>query len=190
MAVSKLVSFLELHPHPEGGFFKETFRDDSFRLHTSSLPPHYKVDRSVSTAIYFLLPTGSISRLHRIPSAEVWHFYQGDPLTVLEIDEQGHVKHTILGADLEAGQRLQYTVPPLVWFGAYPTKDVETVSADGCTIVKAPPRDAEQHFSLVGCTVAPAFEFDDFEMAERSQLVALFPHAKACIELLTDPDSN
>jgi predicted cupin superfamily sugar epimerase len=81
MGVQKLKQALNLQPHPEGGFYAETFRDDSVKLLTSSLPPHFKVGRPVSTAIYFLLPTGSKSRMHLIPSAEVWHFYSGEPLT-------------------------------------------------------------------------------------------------------------
>eukprot|EP00250_Pteridium_aquilinum_P033801 c6331_g1_i1 orf=142-717(+) len=191
MEVSKLVSSLQLLPHPEGGFYKETFRDESVRLSTSSLPPQYKVDRPASTAIYYLLPSGNISKLHRLPSAEVWHFYAGEPLTVMEINNEGHVKHTILGSDLEAGQLLQHTVPPLVWFGAYPTKDVESVKDNGCSLVKAATtRDSQHHFSLVGCTVAPAFQFEDSEMARRSTLCTLFPHAKECIEFLTAADED
>ncbi|KAH7296155.1 hypothetical protein KP509_26G011500 [Ceratopteris richardii] len=191
MQVSKLVQSLQLLPHPEGGFYKETFRDHSVQLSTSVLPHQYKVDRPVSTAIYYLLPSGCISKLHRLPSAEVWHFYLGDPLTVLEINEEGHVKHTVLGPNLEAGQVLQHTVPPLVWFGAYPTKDVELVKDCGCAIVKvAEAKDPEHHFSLVGCTVAPAFQFADSEMAKRSILCVQFPHAKDCIEFLTSADDE
>ncbi|KAI5083913.1 hypothetical protein GOP47_0000082 [Adiantum capillus-veneris] len=191
MQVSRLVQSLQLLPHPEGGFYKETFRDDSVHLATSSLPPQYKVDRPVSTAIYYLLPAGNVSKLHRLPAAEVWHFYLGEPLTVMEISDDGHVKHTVLGQDLEAGQVLQHTVPPLVWFGAYPTKDVQLVKDGGCCLVKAEmSRDSEHHFSLVGCTVSPAFQFEDSEMAKRSVLCTLFPHAKECIRFLTAADED
>lgn len=187
MGVQKLIEALNLQPHPEGGFFAETFRDDSVQLSTSSLPSHFKVGRSVSTAIYFLLPTGSKSRMHIIPSAEVWHFYSGDPLTVLEVDQNGNVKHTILGHDIEAGQVPQYVVPPRVWFGAYPTNDYK-VDAKSGTIETLPVKDAQQNYSLVGCTVAPGFQFEDFEMAKRSDLISLYPGAKSAIELLTDPE--
>jgi hypothetical protein len=82
MTVKEICKLLDLQPHQEGGFFKETFRDSDIVLSTDSLPPRYKVARPVSTAIYFLLPTGAVSRLHRIPCAEVWHFYASEPLTV------------------------------------------------------------------------------------------------------------
>nr|AAM62957.1 unknown [Arabidopsis thaliana] len=80
---SEIVGKLNLRAHQEGGFFAETFRDSSVFLSTSQLPPTFKVDRAVSTSIYFLLPSGSVSRLHRIPMAETWHFYLGEPLTVI-----------------------------------------------------------------------------------------------------------
>jgi predicted cupin superfamily sugar epimerase len=107
----------------------------------------------------------------------------------MEIDNEGRVKHTILGSDVNAGQALQHVVPPLVWFGAYPTYDVASVSDDGQTIVRSEgTKDPEHNFSLVGCTVAPAFQFEDSEMAKRSVLSSLFPHAKDCVEFLTDAD--
>ena len=107
----------------------------------------------------------------------------------MEINDEGHVKHTILGSDVNAGQMLQYVVPPLVWFGAYPTNDVDSVSDDGLSIVRSEKtKDPECNFSLVGCTVAPAFQFEDSEMAKCSVLSRLFPHAKNCIEFLTDAD--
>uniref|UniRef100_A0A0D6R563 DUF985 domain-containing protein n=1 Tax=Araucaria cunninghamii TaxID=56994 RepID=A0A0D6R563_ARACU len=183
-----IATLLDLQPHPEGGFFKETLRDVSINLPKSSLPPEYKVDRPISTSIYFLLPSGSVSLLHRIPCAETWHFYMGEPLTVFELEGDGGVKQTVLGPDLGAGQKLQYTVPPFVWFGSYPTKDMESFSDDGSLLVKAPPRDSEMHYSLVGCTCAPAFQFQDFELAKRSELLAISPIAKPFIEYLTHAD--
>ncbi|KAL5572329.1 hypothetical protein UlMin_021926 [Ulmus minor] len=185
---SEIVAKLNLNPHPEGGFYFETFRDDSILLSESQLPPEYKVDRAVSTCIYFLLPSGNVSKLHRIPCAETWHFYLGEPITVLELNKDGQVKLTCLGPDLVGGnQQPQYTVPPNVWFGAFPTKDF-SVSPDG-TLLKAAPRDGERHYSLVGCTCAPAFQFQDFELAKCSELVSLFPHHEPLISLLTLPDS-
>ncbi|KAH9300607.1 hypothetical protein KI387_012190 [Taxus chinensis] len=181
-------SLLELQPHQEGGYFKETFRDASVTLTKSNLPPQYKVDRPISTAIYFLLGSGDVSLLHRIPCAETWHFYMGEPLTVFELDPNGGVKHTVLGPDLAAGQMMQYSVPPYVWFGSYPTKDIESFSDDGSLLVKAPPRDPEMHYSLVGCTCAPAFQFEDFELAKRSELLPVNSIAKPFIEYLTHDD--
>ncbi|CAI9297533.1 unnamed protein product [Lactuca saligna] len=186
---SEVVGKLNLKPHPEGGFFSETFRDTSITLSTSQLPPEYKVDRPISTAIYFLLPSGSVSHLHRIPSAETWHFYLGEPLTILEIDEKdGSLKLTCIGQDISENQLLQYTVPPNVWFGAFPTKDYEISSSTDNVVVKNAPRNAEEHFSLVGCTVAPAFQFEDFVLAKRSELVSRFPSHESLISLIAFED--
>ncbi|KAJ4834723.1 hypothetical protein Tsubulata_007679 [Turnera subulata] len=183
-----IVKKLNLQPHPEGGFYSETFRDKSIVLSTSHLPTSYKVDRPVSTSIYFLVPSGNVSLLHRIPCAETWHFYLGEPLTVLELNEaDGKVKLTCLGSDLtEDNQQPQYTVPPNVWFGSFPTKDY-IISPDGA-VVKAAPKDPERHYSLVGCTCAPAFQFEDFELGKRSELLSHFPKYEAIISLLTLPD--
>ncbi|KAK9275366.1 hypothetical protein L1049_022630 [Liquidambar formosana] len=107
---------------------------------------------------------------------------------VLELsDKDGQVKLTCLGPNLIGGnQQLQYTVAPDVWFGAFPTEDY-SISPDGA-VHKAPPKDAEHHYSLVGCTCAPAFQFEDFELAKRSELVSRFPANEALISLLTYPD--
>lgn len=108
-------------------------------------------------------------------------------MQVLEVDLKGNVKHTVLGHDIEAGQVPQYVVPPQVWFGAYPTKDYK-VDAETGAVEKLPARDPETSYSLVGCTVAPGFQFEDFEMAKRSALLSQYPEAKSAIELLTDPE--
>ncbi|KAH9652780.1 actin 1 [Citrus sinensis] len=146
-----------------------------------------KVDRAVSTAIYFLLPSGSVSRLHRLPCAETWHFYTGEPITIFELnDKDGKIKLTCLGNDLGNNQQPQYTVPPNVWFGSFPTNDFH-ISPDGA-VSKVESRDAESHYSLVGCTCAPAFQFEDFELAKRSDLVSSFPNHAPLISLLTFPE--
>ncbi|CAH9097597.1 unnamed protein product [Cuscuta epithymum] len=192
ITASKLVAKLDLKPHPEGGFYAETFRDPSVFLSKSHLPPTYKVDRPVSTSIYFLLPSASVSHLHRIPCAETWHFYSGEPITVMELNESdGSVKLTCLGPNpLGENEHVQYTVPPNVWFGAFPTKDID-ISSDMKTAVKTtPPRDPENHFSLVGCTCAPAFQFEDFELARRSHLVSRFPDYESLITFLTFPETS
>ncbi|KAJ1701441.1 hypothetical protein LUZ63_001220 [Rhynchospora breviuscula] len=181
---SEVVALLDLKPHVEGGFFTETFRDSSITLSTSQLPPQYKVDRAVSTAIYFLLPAGSISRLHRIPCSETWHFYMGEPLTVFELHDDGDIELTVLGSDLDAGHRPQYTVPPNVWFGAFPTLDVDSFATDGSVLVKSKKRDPELHYSLVGCTCAPGFQFEDFEMASKEDLKNLVPQAEPFLNYL------
>ncbi|KAK3034514.1 hypothetical protein RJ639_032503 [Escallonia herrerae] len=184
---SEVVSKLNLNPHPEGGFYSETARDSSIILTKSLLPPEYKVDRPISTCIYFLLSSGSVSHLHRIPCSETWHFYIGEPLTVLELnDKDGSVKLTCLGSNIMGGSELlQHTVPPYVWFGAYPTKDI---TINGTAAVNNSPRDAENHYSLVGCTCAPAFQYEDFELANRSELISRFPGHESLITLLTFPN--
>ncbi|XP_073017324.1 uncharacterized protein [Primulina eburnea] len=187
---SEIVAKLNLKPHPEGGFYSETFRDSSVILSRSHLPSQYKVDRPVSTCIYFLLPSGSFSHLHRIPCAETWHFYSGEPLTVFELNEtDGSAKLTCLGPDiLSENQSVQYSVPPNVWFGSFPTKDIDVDISSDTIVIKQSSRDPEKHFSLVGCTCAPAFQFDDFEMANRSELISRFPKHESLISLLTFPD--
>lgn len=111
------------------------------------------------------MPRGERSKLHRLQSDEVWHFYLGGPLVVVEIDPKGRVTETRLGHGLERGDVLQHVVPAGHWFGAYPA--------------------AGSSYSFVGCTVAPGFEFEEFEMADRDELVQEFPHADGLIRLLT-----
>src|SRR3954469_23957328 len=110
MNVAKIVAELKLAPHPEGGYFRETYRAAE-RIARDALPRRFSGERSASTAIYFLLETGQCSRLHRIRSDEVWHFYAGDPLIVVEIDPGGRLKTTRLGGDLVEGAVYQHVVP-------------------------------------------------------------------------------
>lgn len=156
-----LIDAYGLAPHPEGGFFRETYRSAEHVPGTS---------RALCTAIYFLLPAGSWSRLHRIGADEIWHFYEGGPLVVAELAEDGAVRRTVLGRDRARGETLQHVVPRGTWFGAYP--------AEGTP------------FALVGCTVSPGFEFSDFELARREALLARHggsADARALVERLTDP---
>jgi predicted cupin superfamily sugar epimerase len=165
-SVDQLIRHYGLKPHPEGGYFKESYRSPEL-FRKSALPSRFSGDRSFSTAIYYLLPEGSSSRLHRISADEVWHFYLGGPLALIEIHSDGKVQKTILGQDVNQGQRVQLVVQAGIWFGAYP--------------------EMGSSYSLVGCTVAPGFDFSDFEMGDRSRLLTQFPHAQAEIELLTNP---
>jgi len=151
-AVSEL---LGLAPHPEGGFFRETFRA-ARRL---SEP-----ERAASTAIYFLLRSGEFSAFHAVTSDEVWHLYLGAPVELHTIDEAGRYDVRVLGTDLRAAERPQIVVPASVWQAA-------RVLGDG--------------FSLCGCTVAPGFDFADFEMPSRAELCARFPSHAARIAELT-----
>lgn len=122
----RLIKLLKLAPHPEGGYFRETFRDGG------------PAGRSHSTAIFFLLTAGEVSRWHRVDAAEVWHFYRGAPLE-LRIGKQVYV----LGPDIDEAQAPQIVVPANEWQSA------RSLGA----------------YTLVGCTVAPGFEFDHFEIA-------------------------
>ncbi|TBR25903.1 cupin domain-containing protein [bacterium] len=157
-AVRDLVKRFALFPHPEGGFFKESYRSpETVQLQRGP--------RSASTAIYFLLPEGTVSKLHRIQSDEVWHFYLGGPLRLTELYQDGSRREVVLGQDVKNRQLLQHVVPAGVWFGAMPDKGAE--------------------FSFVGCTVAPGFDFADFELGKRAELVKRFPMHRAAIERLS-----
>ena len=141
--VQELIQAHHLLPHPEGGFFKETYRSE------------------FSTGIFYLLSKGHKSSFHRIKSDEMWHFYAGDSLTVVELTQEGALKETRLDKN-----NVQYVVPAGVWFGAY----LENGS----------------DFALVGCTVAPAFHYEDFELAQKDEFLATYPqHARMIHQLIT-----
>jgi predicted cupin superfamily sugar epimerase len=132
---AEIVARLELKPHPEGGYYRETFRDK--RVDANG--------RSFSTAIYFLLARGERSQWHRIDAAEVWHYYAGSAL-ILRIAHDGCTQHTVrLGPDISQGERPQAIVPAQAW---------QTAETSG-------------DWTLVGCTVAPGFEFASFELAPK-----------------------
>lgn len=164
MTVDTLVKELHLLPHPEGGFYKETYRSEGI-ISNSCLSPDFKGDRNMATGIYFLVEKGNFSALHKIKSDETWHFYYGDALEVIEIDEQENLIITKIGSNLSNGETFQYTVKANTWFGS-------RVSEGGS-------------FSLVGCTVYPGFDFNDFELADRDILINTFPHLKNLITELT-----
>jgi len=154
-AAQRLIARLRLKPHPEGGFYRETYRC-ARRIPGRRFPG----GRSFSTAILFLLPRGGLSRLHRIRSDEVWHLYSGGPLAVAEIDPvSGRARRTKLWAG-----RVQHAVQAGTWFGAYLEPGVD--------------------FALVGCTVAPGFDFRDFELGGRDRLLRRFPSARPLISRL------
>ncbi|XP_056176934.1 uncharacterized protein LOC115671163 [Syzygium oleosum] len=186
---SQIISRLNLQGNPDGGYYAQTLRDSSIVLSKSLLPSRYKVDRPVSTSVYSLLPSGSVTHLHRLPCAETLHFYLGEPLTVFELYEDGNFKLTCVGSDLQGGdQQPQYTVPPNVWFSLFPTNDY-AISTDGAMKVhRAEPRDTENHYSLLGATCAPGFQIEDAEVAKRAEFISRFPHLEPLISLLTLPD--
>jgi predicted cupin superfamily sugar epimerase len=155
---------LELERHPEGGYFRETYRARE-TIAGANLPSRFGGDRTLLTAIYFLLEGDEFSAFHRIKQDEMWHFYDGSSLTLHVIDSSGTYTTKILGRCLEQGETPQAVVESGCVFGA-------TVNDPGS-------------FSLVGCTLSPGFEFEDFEMPGRERLIAQYPHHKAIIERLT-----
>ena len=163
LTAEDLIGRLELVKHPEGGWYRETYRSGDVILR-KDLPDRFSGNRSVSTAIYFLLQSGEVSLLHRIKSDEIWHFYVGEPLTVHVITPQGEYHPLNIGTDMATGATFQCVVPAGCWFGA-------EVNGDG--------------YSLVGCTVAPGFDFADFEMGSREELQKQFPEQSEIIQRLT-----
>lgn len=166
MDLDAIVRALSLSPHPEGGFYRETYRA-ALTLPRASLSREHAGDRSASTAIYFLVPRGSFSALHRIASDEVWHFYAGAPLEIVELDRDGTLTRTVIGNDL-AHEAPQHVVPAGVWFGSRVLAGTEERGS----------------YALVGCTVAPGFDFADFALADRDALTREHPaHASLIAEL-------
>jgi predicted cupin superfamily sugar epimerase len=154
----------ELQPHPEGGYFRQTYKSDMKIAH-EGLPDSFTGPRAASTAIYFLLEGENFSAFHRLRSDETWHFYAGSPLIVHIIELDGRYSSILLGSDPDAGQVFQAVVRAGCWFASH--------VADW------------KSWALVGCTVAPGFEFEDFEMGKREELVREFPAHRAVIERLT-----
>jgi predicted cupin superfamily sugar epimerase len=133
LSAAEIVRLLDLHPHPEAGFFRETFRD----------PTRDARGRTVSTLIYFLLDAGQVSRWHKVDATEVWHFYAGAPLEISISQNGSETSVHPLGPDLFAGERPQFVVPAHCWQKAM------SLGA----------------WTLIGCSVAPGFEFSGFELA-------------------------
>lgn len=158
------VEKLQLKEHPEGGYFREVYRSDEIIM-SENLPNRYEGAHSFSTAIYYLLKGSQFSAFHRLKSDEVWHFYAGSSLTIHIISEAGEYAQINLDNHLEEEATPQAVVPAGCWFGV-------TV-------------DDKSSFTLVGCTVAPGFDFSDFELADRKDLLQLYPQHSAIINQLT-----
>lgn len=158
------IDVLKLSEHPEGGYFRETYRSDE-SLAKGALPTRFGGDRACSTAIYFLLEGDDFSALHRIKQEEVWHFYDGSSITIHVIAPGGDYFTIKLGRDPQGGAAPQAVVKAGYLFGV-------TV-------------DDPRSYALAGCTVAPGFEFADFEMPTRAELCRLYPEHRQIIERLT-----
>ncbi|MEW5803427.1 MAG: cupin domain-containing protein [bacterium] len=179
------ITKLNLERHPEGGYFRQTYRSRE-TIAQSALPCRFTADRPISTAIYYLLGADDFSAFHSIKSDELWHFYCGDALTIYTIDQNGKCSHIRLGSDLECGEVFQSVVEAECWFGAA----IESgVAAGSISHPSRRSRDVSSHagfgYSLVGCTVAPGFDFCDFRLADRRELLERYPEHRLIIEKLT-----
>ena len=165
LTADEIIARLGLRPHPEeGGFFVETYRSGD-RVAPDTLPARYSGDRAFGTAIYYLLTPESFSTLHRLASDEIFHFYLGDPVEMVQLLPDGSHRVLVLGSDIAAGMRLQVIVPASVWQGA-------RLAPGG-------------RWALLGCTVAPGFEYADYESGRRDELVRRYPAAHNLIGSLT-----
>ena len=165
MDAERIIEILGLTPHPtEGGYFVETYRSDE-TIPRGVLPARYPSDKAFSTAIYYLLEPATFSAMHRLASDEVYHFYLGDAVEMLLLHPDGSHRIVNLGTDLEAGQRPQVMVPRGVWQGS-----------------RLVPGGA---YALMGTTVAPGFDYPDYEHGERAALVSHYPECATLIKELT-----
>lgn len=163
--VALLVRELGLAPLPEeGGLFAETYRSSGI-IPGGVVPGRHATPRAYGTAIYYLVTPGRFSCLHRVASTEVFHFYRGDPVQMLQLRPDGSARTLVIGPDVEGGQRPQVVVPRGVWQG---TRLVEG-----------------GRYALLGCTVAPGFEYEDYEHGQRAALTAQYPDFAAEIARLT-----
>ena len=166
----EIIDALGLRPHPiEGGFFRETYRSAG-AIPAAALPEGYRsaTGRSFGTAIYYLLTPETFSELHRLPTEEVFHLYLGGPLRMLQLLPDGQGREVVIGADIRAGQQPQVVVPPGVWQGSRLEPGVA--------------------FALLGATMAPGFDYDDYQQGRRGDLMARYPEYAEMIRELTRCD--
>ncbi|HMB63863.1 MAG TPA: cupin domain-containing protein [Eudoraea sp.] len=162
--IEEIIRDLNLEPHPEGGYFRETYRSMG-EISSEHLGPDFSGNRNFSTCIFFLLTTEMFSAFHRIRQDEIWHFYKGRPIRLHMITAEGEYSNVLVGNQLDKGEMPQFTVPGRVWFSA------ETIGENG--------------YSLAGCTVSPGFDFNDFEMADQEELLSRFPQHREVITKFT-----
>lgn len=158
MTAKDIIDKLQLKPHPEGGFYSETYRS------AERITNNYGNKRSVCTAIYYMLEKEDRSHFHRIKSDELWFFHAGEPLEIVML-QNGEIKTILLGNNIQNGEVPQAIIPANTWFAA------KIKNGKG--------------FSLVSCTVAPGFDFEDFELAKRDDLIQQYPNLKKIIEEFT-----
>ena len=162
--LDELTALYNLQSHVEGGWYAETYRSAG-TIPREALPGGFTGPRHYSTLIMYLLRQGDKSALHRLRQDEIWHFYLGGPLELVHIPPQGALTRVRLGQDVLGGELVHYVIPAGHWFGARPCPGAE--------------------FCLLGCTVAPGFDFADFELARREDLLRLYPNHQELVEQLT-----
>ncbi|MFC1692255.1 cupin domain-containing protein [Candidatus Latescibacterota bacterium] len=165
MDAKEIIELLNLEPHPrEGGYYRETYRSNQ-KIPVHELPSHFKKDKHVCTAIYYLLTPETFSALHRVPTDELYHFYLGDPVIMFQLYSEGKSEKRLLGNNIDAGHCPQCLVPGGVWQGMK-------------LIVGG-------RFALMGTTMSPGFDFQDFELGKRSELIEQYPEYEEMIKSLT-----
>ena len=153
--IDELKELLNLKPLPgEGGFYAETYRSEE-TIPSDHLPERYGIPKSFGTAIYYLLTPDTFSALHRLPTDEIYHFYLGDPVVMLQLFENGKGEIITLGSDITAGHLVQHMVPRGTWQGSFLKPGGE--------------------YALLGTTMSPGFDFSDFELGERTTLLTSHP---------------
>lgn len=160
----KIVTYLKLSPHPEGGFFRETYRSKGV-MDLESPDSGLSAKRNFSTCIYFLLTSETFSAFHRICHDEIWHFYDGSPVRIYMLSATGEYSDIEMGRNIEKGEVPQFVIPGGTLFAA------EVLS--------------ENDFTLVGCTVSPGFDYRDFELPDRNRLISEYPQHKGIITRMT-----
>ncbi len=163
-AAQIIIKNLNLTKHPEGGYYAEIYRSKD-KINKEQLPERFNNPRVFSTAIYFLLTGDDFSSFHKLKADEIWHFYSGSSLILYEIDDENKLQKSILSNDMNKNTTFTKVVKAGNWLA------VEVMHKDS--------------YSLVGCTVSPGFEFDDFELAKRDELISLHPQYRNIIQKLT-----
>jgi len=159
---SSWIQYLGLTPHPEGGYFKEIYRNENL-ISDVELMQTYSGKRNLASSIYFMLESGQVSKLHRLKSDEIWYFHYGAPIKVHVFDNQ--YSTYVLGTNYQLNDLLQLIIPAGAIFGA------EVIGTEA--------------FGIVGCMVSPGFHFDDFEFVSFQEMKTLFPTYESIIEKLT-----
>ncbi|MCL4551741.1 MAG: cupin domain-containing protein [Bacteroidetes bacterium] len=161
---AQIIRKLRLTSHPEGGYFRETYRAKQ-KINENVLPKNFVGDRNISTSIYFLLDGNQVSHFHKLMSDELWHFYKGSPI-ILHCLNGDNYKKILIGNNFSKGELPQCPIKAGTWFAA----EIKN----------------KKSYSLVGCTVSPGFDFADFKLAKRSELLKRFPNREKLILRFTN----